>query len=159
MGWNGTTARRSPPEDCVASLKRWAVRDSMGQKLSQSLQDYKVVDPKTFQMVFKEKFGPLLESLGKPSVVVPFMMPKRIAETDAYKQIEDYIGSGPFIFKKDEWKPGEKTVYLKNTKYKPRPEPVSGLAGGKVVTSTASNGCGSRTPRPRSTPCSRARST
>jgi len=120
-------------EDCIASLKRWAVRDSMGLKLSQSLQDYKVVDPKTFQLVFKEKFGPVLESLGKPSVVVPFMMPKRIAETDPYKQIEDYTGSGPFILKKDEWKPGEKTVYLKNTKYKPRPEPASGLAGGKVV--------------------------
>jgi peptide/nickel transport system substrate-binding protein len=120
-------------EDCIASLKRWAVRDSMGLKLSQSLQDYKVVDPKTFQLVFKEKFGPVLESLGKPSVVVPFMMPKRIAETDPYKQIEDYTGSGPFILKKDEWKPGEKTVYLKNPKYKPRPEPASGLAGGKVV--------------------------
>src|SRR5215208_4370830 len=120
-------------EDCVASLKRWAVRDSMGLKLSQLLQDYKVVDPKTFQMVFKEKFGPVLESLGKPSVVVPFMMPKRIAETDPYKQIEDYTGSGPFILKKDEWKPGEKTVYLKNPKYKPRPEPASGLAGGKMA--------------------------
>jgi peptide/nickel transport system substrate-binding protein len=120
-------------EDCIASLKRWAVRDSMGLKLSQSLADYKVVDPKTFQMVFKEKFGPVLESLGKPSVVVPFMMPKRVADTDPYKQIEDYTGSGPFILKKDEWKPGEKTVYLKNTKYKPRSEPASGLAGGKVV--------------------------
>jgi len=120
-------------EDCIASLKRWAVRDSMGLKLSQSLQDYKVVDPKTFQLVFKEKFGPVLESLGKPSVVVPFMMPKRVAETDPYKQIEDYTGSGPFILKKDEWKPGEKTVYLKNTKYKPRSELASGLAGGKVV--------------------------
>ena len=120
-------------EDCIASLKRWAVRDSMGLKLSQSLADYKVVDPKTFQMVFKEKFGPVLESLGKPSVVVPFMMPKRVADTDPYKQIEDYTGSGPFILKKDEWKPGEKTVYRKNTKYKPRSEPASGLAGGKVV--------------------------
>ena len=43
------------------------------------------------------------------------------------------IGSGPFIFKKDEWKPGEKVVYVKNPKYKPRAEPPSGLAGGKVA--------------------------
>jgi peptide/nickel transport system substrate-binding protein len=105
----------------------------MGLKLSQALQDYKVVDPKTFQMVFKAKFGPVLESIGKPSVVVPFMMPKRIADTDPYKQIDDYVGSGPFIFKKDEWKAGEKTVYVKNPKYKPRAEPMSGLAGGKAV--------------------------
>jgi peptide/nickel transport system substrate-binding protein len=120
-------------EDCVASLKRWSARDSMGQKLAQSLQEYKVVDAKTFQIVLKDKFGPVIESIGKPSVVVPFMMPKRVAETDPFKQIEDYTGSGPFILKNDEWKPGEKTVYVKNPKYKPRAEPMSGLAGGKVV--------------------------
>ena len=120
-------------EDCVASLKRWSARDSMGQKLAQALQEYKIVDPATFQIVLKQKFGPLLEAIGKPSVVVPFMMPKRLAEVDAFKAIDDPVGSGPFIFKKDEWKPGEKVVYVKNPKYKPRPEPASGLAGGKVV--------------------------
>ena len=121
-------------EDCVASLKRWSVRDSMGQKLASFLSEYKIVDAKTFQIVLKQKFGPLLEAIGKPSVAVPFMMPKRVAETDPFKQIDDYTGSGPFILKKDEWKPGEKIVFLKNTKYKPRPEPMSGLAGGKMVT-------------------------
>src|SRR5262245_56231161 len=120
-------------EDCVASLKRWSARDSMGQKLALSLQDYKIVDDKTFQIILKQKFGPLLEALGKPSVAVPFMMPKRVAELDPMKQLEDTTGSGPFVFKKDEWKPGEKLVYVKNAKYKPRPEPMSGLAGGKVV--------------------------
>ncbi len=72
-------------------------------------------------------------SLGKAGSNVPFMMPKRIAETDPNTQITDATGSGPFIFKKDEWKPGEKAVYVKNPKYKPRPEPASGLAGGKVA--------------------------
>ncbi len=120
-------------EDCVASIKRWSARDAMGQKLAQSLQEYKVVDARTFQIVLKEKFGPLLEALGKPSVVVPFMMPRRVAELDPMKQLEDTTGSGPFVFKKDEWKPGEKLVYVKNPKYKPRPEPADGLAGGKVV--------------------------
>jgi peptide/nickel transport system substrate-binding protein len=120
-------------EDCIASLKRWSARDAMGQKLAQALKEYKVVDPKTFQIVLKDKFGAVIESLGKPSVVVPFMMPKRIAETDPFKQIEEYIGSGPFVFKKDEWKPGEKLVYTKFAKYKPRSEPMSGLSGGKVV--------------------------
>src|SRR5215813_368103 len=120
-------------EDCVASLKRWSARDSMGQKLALSLQDYKIVDDRTFQIILKQKFGPLLEAIGKPSVVVPFMMPKRVAELDPMKQLEDTTGSGPFIFKKDEWKPGEKLVYVKNPKYKPRAEPISGLAGGKVV--------------------------
>ena len=60
-------------------------------------------------------------------------MPKRVAETDPFKQFEDSTGSGPFIFVKNEWKPGERTVYVKNPKYKPRPEPASALAGGKVA--------------------------
>jgi peptide/nickel transport system substrate-binding protein len=121
-------------DDVIASLKRWASRDSMGQKMAASLAEYKVVDAKTFQIVLKQKFGPLLEALGKPSVVVPFIFPKKAAEAqDAFTQSDNVIGSGPFMFKKDEWKPGEKLVYVKNPKYKPRSEPQSGLAGGKVV--------------------------
>jgi peptide/nickel transport system substrate-binding protein len=120
-------------EDCVASLKRWSARDPMGQKLADFLKEYRVIDARSFAIVLKEKFGPLLEALGKPSVTVPFMMPKRVAETDPFRQIEDTIGSGPFILKKDEWKPGEKVVFVKNPNYKPRGEPPSGLAGGKVA--------------------------
>jgi peptide/nickel transport system substrate-binding protein len=49
------------------------------------------------------------------------------------EQIKSQIGSGPFIYKADESKPGEKHVYVKNPRYKPLAEPASGLAGGKVV--------------------------
>ena len=122
-------------EDCIASIKRWGAKDSMGQKMMASVAGFEVVNDKTFQMKMKEPYGLVLESLGKPSSNVPFMMPKKTASTDPNTQIkvEDVIGSGPFIFKADEWKPGEKVVFLKNTKYKPRSEPASGLAGGKVV--------------------------
>jgi peptide/nickel transport system substrate-binding protein len=120
-------------QDCVASLKRWQVRDSMGQKLADFLKEYSVVDERTFAIVLKERFGPLLEAIGKPSVVVPFMMPKRVAETDPFQQISDSTGSGPFILLKDEWKPGVRVVYVRNPNYKPRAEPPSGLAGGKVA--------------------------
>ena len=122
-------------EDCIASIKRWAARDSMGQKMMGSVAGLEVVDAKTFKMKMKEPYGLVLQSLGKPSSNVPFMMPKKTADTDPMQQIkvEDVIGSGPFIFKADEWKPGEKIVYVKNAKYKPRAEPPSGLAGGKVV--------------------------
>ena len=120
-------------EDCVASLKRWAAKDSMGQKLMSEVAELSAPDAKSIKMVLKEPYGLVIDSLGKPSANIPFMMPKRVADTDPNTQISDYTGSGPFIFKKDEWKPGEKAVYLKNTKYKPRNEPPSGLAGGKVV--------------------------
>jgi peptide/nickel transport system substrate-binding protein len=61
------------------------------------------------------------------------MMPKRVADTDPNTQISEFIGSGPFVFKKEEWKPGDKAVWVKNPQYKPRSEAPSGLAGGKVV--------------------------
>jgi peptide/nickel transport system substrate-binding protein len=120
-------------EDCIASLKRWSVRDSMGLKLASFVREYRAVDARTFEIVLKERFGALLEAIGKPSVVVPFMMPKRVAETDPFQQISDYTGSGPFMLKTEDWQPGVKVVYVKNPNYKPRSEPPSGLAGGKVV--------------------------
>src|SRR3954453_15097942 len=90
-------------------------------------------DPKSFTVKLKAPTGLVLSGLGKPSSAVPFMMPKRVADTDPNTQISDFTGSGPFVFKRDEWKPGDKTVYVKFDKYKPRSEPASGLAGGKVV--------------------------
>jgi len=120
-------------EDCVASLKRWGARDSTGVKLMSFVAAFELVDERTFKLVLKEPYGLVLDSLAKPGSSTPLVMPKRIAETDPNKQIDEFVGSGPFIFKKDEWKPGERTVYVRNPDYKPRPEPPSGLAGGKVV--------------------------
>jgi peptide/nickel transport system substrate-binding protein len=120
-------------EDCIASLKRWGARDSMGQKLLSYVSELTAPDAKTIRMAMKEPYGLVIQTLAKPGANVPFMMPKRVAETDPGKQITDMTGSGPFIFKQDEWRPGERVVYVKNPKYKPRPEPASGLAGGKVV--------------------------
>jgi peptide/nickel transport system substrate-binding protein len=118
--------------DCIASIRRWGARDSLGQKMMAVTSSLEAVDDKTFKLVLKEPFAVLL-ALGKPSAGVPFMMPKRLAETDPFTQITEVIGSGPFIFKKDEWRPGEKAVYVRNPDYVPRKEPASWLAGGKVV--------------------------
>jgi len=120
-------------EDCVASLKRFGAKDSMGQKLMADVAELSAPDAKTLKMVLKHPYGLVLETLGKAGSNVPFIMPKWIAETDPNTQITDATGSGPFIFKQDEWKPGEKAVYVRNPRYKPRPEPASGLAGGKVA--------------------------
>jgi peptide/nickel transport system substrate-binding protein len=131
LKWHDGTAVTA--EDCIASIKRWGARDTMGQKLLAAVGKLEAVDQKTFTLALKQPYGLVLLSLAKPSSNVPFMMPKRVAETSPTEQISDYTGSGPFIFKKDEWKPGEKVVYVKNPDYKPRAEKPSFLAGGKVV--------------------------
>jgi peptide/nickel transport system substrate-binding protein len=120
-------------EDCIASIKRWGARDAMGQKLMDFVSELKAPSDKSFTMKLKEPYGLVLESLGKPSSTVPFMMPKRIADTDPFKQIDSQVGSGPFIYVDAESKPGERHVYIRNPKYKPRSEPASALSGGKIV--------------------------
>ena len=121
------------PEDVIASLQRWGKRDAMGSALFQFVQRMDSPAPDTFRIFLGEACGFMLEALGKPSSSVPFIMPKRVADTDPFKQIEEYVGSGPYIFKADEFKPGDKAVYLKNTKYVPRSEAPSGTTGGKRV--------------------------
>ncbi len=120
-------------EDVVASLQRWGKRDAMGSALFQFVQRMDTPTPDTFRIFLGEACGFVLEALGKPSSNVPFIMPKRMAETDAFKQIEEHIGSGPYVFKRDEFKPGDKAVYTKFAKYVPRSEPPSGSTGGKHV--------------------------
>ncbi|WP_369657036.1 ABC transporter substrate-binding protein [Variovorax sp. V213] len=120
-------------DDCVASVKRWGAKDPIGQKVMSSVDTIKVEGEKTFSIKLKEPSSLLLRALGKSSPTVAFMMPKRVAETNSNTQINEFIGSGPFVFKKDEWRPGDKAVFVKFDKYKPRSEPASGLAGGKVV--------------------------
>ncbi len=121
------------PDDVIASIKRWGQKDSMGQLMMSFVDSMKAVDAKTFQMTLKEPYGLVLLSLAKPSSNVPFMMPKRIAETPANQQISEYVGSGPFVFERDQWQPGVKAVFTKFKDYKPRSEPPSWAAGGKVA--------------------------
>jgi peptide/nickel transport system substrate-binding protein len=120
-------------EDCVASLKRWGKVDNMGQKLMDFTASIEAPDAKTIVLKLKEPYGLVLESIAKPSSYVPFMMPKRLAETPAGQQMAEQIGSGPFKFVKAEFQPGVKAVYEKNTDYVPRKEPPSWTSGGKVV--------------------------
>ncbi len=111
-------------EDCAASLKRWGRVDNMGQKLMDFTASIEAPDAKTIVLKLKEPYGLVLESIGKPSSYVPFMMPKRLAETPAGKQIAEQVGSGPFKFVQAEFQPGVKAVYEKNADYVPRKDRV-----------------------------------
>jgi len=119
--------------DCVASLQRWMKRDGLGQSIAENMGEMNVVDDRSFTIVMKRPFPLLLDGLAKLSSSPAFMMPERVAKTDANTQIAEAVGSGPFKFLKDEWRPGAKAVFVKNADYVPRKEPPSWTAGGKVV--------------------------
>src|SRR3546814_11775494 len=103
----------------------------MGQQLMNVTETMTAVDERTFEMKLGVAYGLVLESIGKISSNVPFIMPKRVAETDPFEQIKDYTGSGPFKFEEAERRPGSKAVYTKFADYVPRSESPAAAAGGK----------------------------
>ena len=119
-------------DDVVASLTRWSGKDAMGVVFRGFFSKFEVVDAKTFRIVYRQPFALTLELLGKAGGAA-FIMPKRVAETPASSQISEHVGSGPYIFKADEFKPGERVVYVRNAKYVSRKEASSGTTGGKPV--------------------------
>src|SRR6266403_3065508 len=118
-------------KDVAASLDRWSARDQMGLLIRAIQQEVTAVDDRTVKWVLKKPFPKMLLALGKLSTQVCFIMPERIAKSDPFKQITEYIGSGPMRFMRNEWVPGARAAFEKFPDYVPRQEPSSWLAGGK----------------------------
>jgi len=119
--------------DVIPSLQRWGKRDTMGSRMMSFVAEFKAVDARTFQMVMKAPYGQVLQTLGKPSSIIPFILPARLASQPPEQPIAEFVGSGPFRFVAGEFRPGSRAVYERNADYVPRQEPPDGMAGGKVV--------------------------
>lgn len=119
--------------DCAASLSRWAKRDPFGQILAMSVDEWRAADDRTLEVRLKRPFPLLLDALAKPDANVPFIMPERLAVTDANTQISEVVGSGPYRFVRGEFVSGSRVVYSKNDAYVPRAEAPSFGSGGKVA--------------------------
>jgi len=119
-------------KDVVASIKRWMVRDAtMGQVIKKRLDALEAVDDHTFRFRLNQPYAKMLFALGKSSTPSLFIMPERIAATDPFKQITEFVGSGPMRFRRDEWVPGAKAVFERFDGYTPRAEKANWLSGGK----------------------------
>ena len=116
--------------DCVASILRWSKRNPMGGTLISRTNELVALDDKRLQFRLKQRFTPMISVLGGEGC---FIMPERVAKTDAFTQISEYVGSGPYRFLPNEWVAGASAAYARNEKYVPRPEPASMWAGGKVA--------------------------
>ena len=119
-------------QDCVASIRRWMARDSLGQTLALLLDDLSATSDRSFVFRLRRPFPLLPAALGKPSPMPLFVMPERIAATDAFQQVSDPVGSGPFRFVREEWNPGSRAVWARHAGYVPRDGAPDGIAGGRV---------------------------
>jgi peptide/nickel transport system substrate-binding protein len=118
-------------QDCVTSLERWMVRNGMGQTIRTLRQELVAVDDRTFRLRLSAPYPKLLFALGGNNTPIAFMMPERIARTDPFQQITEFVGSGPMRFNRPEWVPGARATWSRFEQYVPREEPANWLSGGK----------------------------
>ena len=91
------------------------------------------MDERTFTIRLKEPFNYVEFLLGGSNGVVGAILREKEALTDPFTPIKEIVGSGPFRFNVAEYKAGSRLVYDRFELYRPRAEPPSGFAGGKVV--------------------------
>ncbi|MBM3546478.1 MAG: ABC transporter substrate-binding protein [Alphaproteobacteria bacterium] len=119
-------------KDAVASTKRLIARESLGRTLEPFVASIEAVDDKTMTLTLKEPFGFTTFTLSGMNNAAGIMRAKE-ASIDPATPVTEAIGSGPFKFPKDQWNPGARAVYTKNTDYVPRSKPPSGFSGAKLV--------------------------
>jgi peptide/nickel transport system substrate-binding protein len=121
-------------KDCVASIKRWASRDSFGQALMVATDELSARDDRTIVFRLNKPFPLLPAALAKASPSMCAIMPERLAVTDAAKQVTEMVGSGPFRFLEKEHMAGARAAYARFDGYVPRQGGTpGGTAGPKVV--------------------------
>lgn len=119
--------------DAVASITRWTKRDSFGQLLAEAIDTLDAPDDRTIRFKLKRPFPHIPDALSRAGAYACFIMPERLAQTDAYKAITDATGSGPYRFLPDEFSAGTRAAYAKFDKYVPRSEPAARTSGGKIA--------------------------
>ena len=117
-------------QDCVASIKRWAMKDPFGQQLMLTANEIVALDDRRIQIRLKKPFRQMRYAFGARNL---FMMPERMALTKPTDQVKETIGSGPFKFLPSEFVSGAHAAYARNDAYVPRQEKPDYFSGGKVA--------------------------
>lgn len=119
-------------EDAIASLRRWGARKPSGQALLRETENIRAIDARNFEIALKRPFELILDVLADP--LNPLCVMRRAeAATDPATPVTTSIGSGPFIFQQEGWRPGDRAVYRRNPNYVARREAPDGLAGAKLA--------------------------
>lgn len=119
--------------DCVASIERWWKRDTFGVVLAAATEAVTAASDTVIRFRLKKAF-PLLPAALSATTNMCCIMPERLAKTDAFQQVTEVVGSGPFRFLARERVAGAHVGFEKFAGYVPRPDGVAeGTAGPKTV--------------------------
>ncbi len=116
--------------DCVASIRRWAQRDALGQVMMARMAEMAAPEDRVFTLRLSRRFGPLLETLAKLGPPALFVMPERLASQDANRAVTEVVGCGPFRFLPGERVAGARLAVERNPHYVPRAEGEADWAAG-----------------------------
>jgi peptide/nickel transport system substrate-binding protein len=118
--------------DAVASLRRWMKRDTFGGVLAPLVDELSAPSDTVIRFRLKKPF-PLLMAALSVTTNMPAIMPERLANTDAMRQVTEMVGSGPFRFVADERIAGSRVVYAKFAGYVPRPDGAPEFTAGPKI--------------------------
>jgi len=99
----------------------------MGQALIARTDELTAVSDKVIRFRLKRPFPLLPKALAEPYCSI---VPERLAQTSAFDQVKEAIGSGPFKFIASERIPGQRVVFDKNPNYLPRPSGTPSFSAG-----------------------------
>ncbi len=119
--------------DCAASMRRWAVADTLGQIVAPVVDAWEAADDRTLLVRLKRPFPFLLDAMASPTGMMAVILPARLAAVLPGRQGLEMVGSGPFRFLPDEFNAGSRAAYARFDGYQPRGEPPSWNSGGKAV--------------------------
>jgi ABC-type transport system substrate-binding protein len=97
--------------DCIATINRFAKRYPYGEALMARTDELSAPSDKVIRFRLKRPFALVPNALAE---VYCAIMPERLAKTDAFEQINEAMGSGPFRFTPRSVV-GQKVVYERNT--------------------------------------------
>ena len=117
--------------DAAASLRRFMQRHAaFGDKMREAIAEVSALDDRRIEVRLRKAFPYLINALGVASATSCYIMPERVALTDPFKPIREYVGSGPFRFLADEYRTGARAAYARFEAYTPRPGPPRGFTAG-----------------------------
>jgi peptide/nickel transport system substrate-binding protein len=119
--------------DVAASLTHWMNDSSTGGQLRSRLAAMTIVDPLTFTLQLKQRFGLLEFLLAGAGAPIAGIMREADANRAPSVPLTNPIGSGPFRYVASERVVGHRVVFDRNPDYIPRKEPPDGAAGARIV--------------------------
>ncbi|BBK43624.1 hypothetical protein STVA_36440 [Allostella vacuolata] len=87
--------------DAIASFQRRAARRNPGKILLDFTDCITALDDRRFEWKLKQPYGLVIDTLAQTGAT--YVMREKEARTDPFQQIQEVVGSGPFVFKRDEW--------------------------------------------------------